>query len=141
MYPDYQNTLTDPYFFYQGQRYMDYVWDSVFNPSCRTRFPSLVHQVTLEHFNFKSLKATVGNKVSWQTRNLHLTYLHLSICESKSGYLDNRWRKFCPIILFGSDRSSINADLCSCVRLFGPSLSRAVNLHHSGSILQAISQE
>ena len=35
------------------------------------------------------------------------------------------------LILFGSDMSSINV----------PSLSRAVNHHHSGSNLQAISQE
>ena len=39
--------------------------------------------------------------------------------------------------LFGSDRSSRNAD----VRSFVSNLSRAVNLHHSGSNLQAISQE
>ena len=38
--------------------------------------------------------------------------------------------------IFGSDRSSINADLCACVRSSGSSLSRAVNLHHSGSNIQ-----
>ena len=43
--------------------------------------------------------------------------------------------------IFGSDRSSRKANLSACVRSFGPSLSRAVNLHHSGSNLQAISQE
>ena len=38
---------------------------------------------------------------------------------------------------FGSDRSQINADLCSSVRASGSSLSRALNLHLSISDLQA----
>ena len=42
---------------------------------------------------------------------------------------------------FGSDRSSRKADVHSFVCSFGSSLSRAVNLHHSGSNLQTISQE
>ena len=32
-------------------------------------------------------------------------------------------------------------EMLMCVRSFGSSLSRAVNLHHSGSNLQAISQQ
>ena len=32
-------------------------------------------------------------------------------------------------------------EMLMCVRSFGSSLSRAINLHHSGSNLQAISQE
>ena len=35
--------------------------------------------------------------------------------------------------LFSSVRSSRNANLCSSVRSFGSKLSRAFNLHHSGS--------
>ena len=46
-----------------------------------------------------------------------------------------------PYVVFGSDRSSRNANVSSLVRSSGPSLSRAVNLHHSGPDLQAINQE
>ena len=48
---------------------------------------------------------------------------------------------FSLVNIFGSDRSSRKANVSACVSAFGPSLSRAVNLHHSGSNLQAISQE
>ena len=37
---------------------------------------------------------------------------------------------------FGFDRSPRNANICSFVRLTGSSLSKALNLHHSGSDLQ-----
>ena len=44
--------------------------------------------------------------------------------------------------IFGSDRSSRNANLRSSVRPSSSSLYRAVNLHHSGSNLQSgISQQ
>ena len=49
--------------------------------------------------------------------------------------------KLCSYHFFGSNRSSRNANLRSSVRAFGSNLSRAVNLHHSGSNLQTISQE
>ena len=50
-----------------------------------------------------------------------------------------------PMIVFGSDRSSrshfVRLSVRPSVRPFGDKLSRAVNLHHSGSNLQAISQQ
>ena len=45
------------------------------------------------------------------------------------------------LYIFGSDRSPRSANVSMYVCMFASSLSRAVNLHHSGSNLQAISQE